>query len=191
MTWQGSTKFSMFASLFYISYITEVHALFFIGLGFYAIFANLGESTGGASAYSIFNQGAQRLAGTFAADQLDNQMRGLGAGGAAGNLLNPNAAGGLPPKVAEAAFKWITSKEMEKVKDTPKNKVKYQVRQNIEKDLKDVQEMEQNEFLRYCRGLSINPTAQRKKAEYLLAINLNAYKYVNDETEEYLAGFGM
>jgi hypothetical protein len=190
-TWQGCAKLMMLASLFYISYITELHALFFIGFGFYTIMTNLGDSAGGASAYSIFNQGARRLAGTFGADQLDNQMRGLGANQGGGNLLNPNAAGGLPPKVAEAAYKWITSKEMEKIKDTAKNKVRYQVRKDIAQDLKDVQEMEQDEFLRYCRGLSIDPSAHRKKAEHLLAIHLNAYKYVNDETEGYLAGFGL
>ena len=80
---------------------------------------------------------------------------------------------------------------MQKVKDTAKNKVRYQVRQDIQKDVKAVQEMPNNEFLRYCRGLSINPSAQRKKAEYLLAIHLNAYKYVNEDTEEHLASFGL
>ncbi|KAL8438843.1 hypothetical protein Efla_000761 [Eimeria flavescens] len=50
-------------------------ALFASVLGIVLIFCNLGERTGGASAYSVFNRGANYLLGDLRLAQVEQQLR--------------------------------------------------------------------------------------------------------------------
>jgi hypothetical protein len=46
----------------------------------------------------------------------------------------------LPPNVAEAVYKWLSSKEMtKKMKNTARNDVQYKVQQFIKEDIEKVQ----------------------------------------------------
>lgn len=48
-------------------------------LGIVLIFYNLGERSGGASAYSVFNRGANYLLGDLRLGRIDQQLRNAGA----------------------------------------------------------------------------------------------------------------
>lgn len=48
-------------------------------LGIILIFRNLGERSGGASAYSVFNRGAHYLLGDLRLGRIDQELRNAGS----------------------------------------------------------------------------------------------------------------
>jgi hypothetical protein len=71
---------SLFAIGFYTFNTLQLGQLWIILTGFYLIFNNLSDKKrekGELSAYSIFNEGFQRIMGDLDADQIDQQLRNI------------------------------------------------------------------------------------------------------------------
>jgi hypothetical protein len=151
------------------------------------VFSNLGDNAGGGSAYSVFNEG-QALPGTFTAQEFEGALRGSvqDAGFAEQQEF-------VPGYVAEAVYKWLTSKEMGKKhkETTEEGALRNRVQQNIEEDLRKVRAMPERVYGRACRALRLPAHFDRKKTDYTLAIQLNSQSYVSEDTEAILKGYGL
>ena len=173
----------------------QSHNLFLIFAGFYLVWTNLSSGEGGVSAYSVFNRGLQRLAGTFHAEQVEHMMRtgGQGVGGRGANVLGVGAAGGtLPDDVVIAAVKWLTSHDMTKRRLRPgRDDVQIDVRDRRDAALAEVRALPQDTFVELCRRHGIDPFLDRKRAELSLVVLLRPEHYVNERTEPLLEGYGL
>eukprot|EP00040_Diaphanoeca_grandis_P011813 m.60552 g.60552 ORF g.60552 m.60552 type:complete len:161 (+) comp22852_c0_seq2:807-1289(+) len=76
-------KVAIWSTLFVLAMVVGGLQSFFILCGFVLVYAYTREDTavkGQKSAYSVFNKGGEKLAGTFDAEQFEDQMRGRAKG---------------------------------------------------------------------------------------------------------------
>ena len=177
----------------------QSHNLFLIFAGFYLVWTNLSSGEGGVSAYSVFNRGLQRLAGTFHAEQVEQMMRTGGQGGGGGgrrggaNVLGVGAAAGvLPDNVVRAAVKWLTSHDMTKRRlRAGRDDVQIDVKERRDAALAEARALPHDTFVELCRRHGIDPFLDRKRAELSLVVLLRPEHYVNERTEPLLEGYGL
>lgn len=76
-TTQFFIKLFIWFVLFFISFKVNFERLFIMASLLYVIFTNLGtRKPGEKSAYSVFNEGFEKLPGTFSSDGIDQMLRG-------------------------------------------------------------------------------------------------------------------
>ena len=213
-------KVLLFVAAFALMRYLHSEMLFVIFFGFYLVASNLGdgEAGSGSSAYNIFNQGMQRLAGTFDGAYYDRLLRNggggaMGGGGGGGGGGAPMRAGGMgggggaaaaaqqqqqqqqhgvAHNEATAAMKWVTSHDVQKKKLRPgRDDVLLAVREHIAADLAALRALPQDTFIALCGRFGLDPFGERRRSEHMLAIMTNPEHYITPETMPFLEGYGL